>query len=285
MIEVIIPALRQEPVEWLVASLALGTVKPDIVTVVSNETEPFPNPGVRTRLLRFSSESYSIGDLDVALRQNVGFWAAEADTIVIQGDDQVAPPTMIEDTLTALDGKTYIWGHHRLLDFTNKSLQEILLTHPGVGASREHPEPPAWHGYQSCYGGMFAARTDFIREVGGMDMAFNGRHGNEDQQLGYRLMRRAGDTKVWIIEPPFSWHPVELRDGDTRSRKPWLHPVINGCEPVDHDFTEDFIDGVRFLRCRHCQTQRFSDEQEKLFRDQVLIPYRPETVTTTSVWL
>lgn len=283
-LEVIIPALRQEPVEWLVESLALGTVKPDVVSIVSNETQPFP-VHTPTRLVRFASTEYNVGDLDVALRQNVGIWGAQCDYVLIQGDDQVAPPTMVEDSLTALEGKEYIWGNHRLMDFTNKSLSEILLTHRDVGESREHPVPPALHGYQSCYGGMLAARTDFLQEVGGMDMAFNGRHGSEDQQLGYRLMRRAGADRVLILEPPFSWHPIELRNGDTRARKPWLQPVLNGCSPTEHEFAECFIDGVRFLRCRHCPVQRFSDEHQKLFRDQVLIPYRPEVVQTKTVWL
>jgi len=284
-VEVVIPALRQEPVEWLVMSLLDQTVPPDAITIVSNETQPFAHDGVPTRLVRFQSSEYLFGELDVALRQNVGIYEAVCDVVIIQGDDQIAPPTMIEDTLAAMEGEEYIWGNHRLVDFATTSYGEIRLTHPSVGKSREVPIPPAWHGFYSCYGGMFAAKREFLCDFGAFDMAFNGMHGSEDQQLGYRLMKRAGMTQVRILEPPFSWHGIELKGGDARTRSPWLEPVTNGCGILSHDFAEDFIEGVRFIRCRNCPAQRFSDEWSKLFRDQPIIRYRPELVRTQSIWL
>lgn len=282
-VEIVIPALRQKPVERLVHSLCLNTQPPDIITVVSNEVEPFPAPaGATVRLLRFASKEYAIGEYDVALRQNCGVWAAQCDTIIIQGDDQIAPPSMIEDSLHVLGDGEYIWGNHRLIDF-NRDPEHIRLMPKELGISRENPVPPARHGFQSCYGGMLAIRTDFIREVGAFDMAFMGRHGSEDQQLGYRLMARKRENTVLISEPPFSWHPIELRDGDTRAREQWLMPVTNGCG--DHLLSETTISGMRFLFCSRCPYRRFSDEPEKLFRDEVIVAFRPELVTTTSIWL
>lgn len=283
-VEVVVPTLRQGPTERLVASLALNEPPPDLITIVSNETQPFPVV-TSTRLLRFASDEYAIGELDVALRQNCGIYAAQHEVIIIQGDDQVAPPSMVADAIRVLGADDYLWGNHRLTDFGGRSLDDIRLADPSTGVSREHPVPPAWHGYQSCYGGMLVARAAFLRDVGAFDMAFNGRHGSEDQQLGYRLMRRAAHDRVRIVEPPFSWHPIELRDGNTRARLPWLDPLTNGCGPNGHVLVDETIKGVRFRRCQHCPVLRFDDEPQRLFRDEALIPFRPEAVTTTSIWL
>jgi hypothetical protein len=284
-IEVVIPSLRQASTERLVSSLVLQTVAPDVITIVSNETQPFPVPGSRVRLLRFSSDTYSIGEWDVALRQNVGIYATECDTLIIQGDDQIAPPSMVEDALRVMEGKDYIWGNHRLTDYADRSLDEIRLADKESGVSRESPAPPAWHGYQSCYGGMFAAKTDFIRDFGGFDMGLNNRHSNEDQQLGYRLMKRAGEEKVLIEEPPFSWHGIELKQGDTRAREPWLEPIRNGCVPGSHETVRAIIGGAIFLECQRCPYLAFADGPQMLFREQVLIRYRSKAVNTSSLWL
>jgi hypothetical protein len=281
-VEVVIPSLRQEPAETLVWSLSQQTHPPDVVTVVSNETQPFANPGVKVRLLRFESSEYGVGDLDVALRQNVGIWQSECDVVIIQGDDQIAPPTMVEDTLEALSGKDYIWGNHRLVNW-DLGRDEIRVMPMEQGLSRENPPPPMHHGYQSCYGGMFGASTGFLQDVGGFDMAFNGRHGSEDQALGYRLMRRANENQVLIVEPPFSWHPIELKNGDGRVRSPWLNPVTNGCG--SHLFEESTLDGVSYLRCVKCPVWRFNGDGQIVLREEVLIRYRHELVSTTSVWL
>jgi hypothetical protein len=287
-VEVVIPSLRQGAVERLVDSLFLCDPPPDIVTVVSNETRPFLPTGaasVRCRLLRFSTDEYAIGELDVALRQNVGIYSAEADIIIIQGDDQVAPPSMISDSLEVLEGKQYLWGNHRLLDFQNRSLDNIRLMDRWRGMSREMPEPPHWHGYHSCYGGMFVARTDFIRDFGAFDMAYLGRHAQEDQQLGFRLMYMEREEKVFIHEPPFSWHDVALKQGDTRAREPWLEPMRNGCGPDSHDLVQTSISGCPFLKCSRCPFYYFAGPSDSLFRDTPLIRYRHDAIQTDSVWL
>jgi len=251
------------------------------VTVVSNEAHPFENYGLRVRLLRFLSETYPIGYLDVALRQNVGIYAAECDTIVIQGDDQIAPHSMIGDVTQNLG--EYLWGNHRLVDFADYNADQIMALDMKDGETREHPTPPFWHGYQSCYGGMFAADTAFIQEFGAFDMAFNGLHGSEDQQLGYRLMKRAREEKVHIIEPPYSWHSVELKHGDTRARAPWLAPQVNGCEA--HDLVETTRNSFKYLACTRCFYYRFNDERAKLFRGELVERYDPAAVQVRSEWL
>jgi hypothetical protein len=286
-VEVVIPSLRQAEAERLVWSLAHQTHPPDVVTVVSNETQPFENFGGQIRLLRFSSDDYGVGDLDVALRQNAGIWETECDVLIIQGDDQIAPPSMVEDTLRVMGEKSYIWGNHRLIDFSAHADEEIRLMPREAGQSRES-SAPAQHGYWSCYGGMFAANAEFLREVGGFDMAFNGRHGGEDQALGYRLMRRDGQQSVWICDPPFSWHGIELKYGDTRSRSPWLEPITNGCGKGLHDFIPNvwrsLSNDVPYLQCRNCPVWHCG-ATEGLFRDEVLVRYQPELVQTMSVWL
>lgn len=282
--EVVIPSLRQRSTETLVWSLSQQTHPPDAITIVSNELEPFPVMGVPTRLLRFSSSEYGVGDWDVALRQNVGIFEAKGDVIVMQGDDQIAPPTMIEDTLTEMGDRNYIWGNHRLLDFKRYTADEIRTKPMHEGMSREDPVPPAEHGHWSCYGGMFAANADFLCDEGAFDMAFNGRHGGEDQALGFRLMRKTGQQKVWISEPPFSWHPIELKQGDARARSPWLDPITNGCGAGNHSFARTKMDGASYLQCGKCPVWHF-DNVAALFRDRMLIRYRPDLVQTTSVWL
>lgn len=285
-VEVVIPSLRQGAAQRLVESLLRCDPAPDVVTVVSNETQPWKvQRGKKVRLLRFVSVEYSTGERDVALRQNAGIYSAECDVVVIQGDDQVAPGSMIGDVLTVMSDKDYLWGNHRLIDFTGLTLDDILERDPRTATSREQPEPPARHGHWSCYGGMFAARTEFIRDFGAFDMAFNGRHAQEDQQLGYRLMRREGDDKVLIHEPPFSWHDITLRTGDTRDREPWLTPFCNGCGPGLHDYTTRVIGGAKFTGCMRCPFLTFADDGGLLFRDEPLIRYRPDAVQTWSVWL
>jgi hypothetical protein len=287
-VEVVIPSLRQAEVERLVASLLLCEPAPDIVTIVSNETDGFAvRGGSMVRLLRFKSDEYCIGEYDVALRQNVGIWAAYGDVIIIQGDDQVAPPSMVKDSLDALEGREYVWGNHRLCNFDGMSLEDIRLKERSSGLSREDPEPPSRHGYQSCYGGMFVCRTPLLREVGGFDMAFNCRHANEDQQLGYRLMRMAGHTRVDISDPPFSWHDIALKSNTDRrsTRDTWLEPKRNGCRPEDHDYYSGDIGGQPFMLCYLCAYSAFVGDTGALFRDEPLIRYRPEAVQTSSVWL
>jgi hypothetical protein len=280
-VEIVIPSLRQESVERLVYSLSKCDPQPDVVTVVTNEAHPFGNYGLKVRLLRFESDRYPIGYLDVALRQNVGIYSAECDVIVIQGDDQIAPHSMIRDVTEHLNGP-YLWGNHRLLDFALYTPDQIMAMGMADGESREQPTPPHTHGYMSCYGGMFAAKTDFIQDFGAFDMAFNGMHGSEDQQLGFRLMKRANQHGVFIDEPPYSWHSLELKHGDTRSRAPWLEPKRNGC--IEHELVDQNRGGLDYLVCKRCPYYRLLDHST-LFHGALVERYDPAAVQITSEWL
>lgn len=286
IIETLTPSIRQGETERLVRSLLDQTRPPDIITIISNETEPFPVQDGRVRLLRYASDVYCVGEFDATLRRNVGAWSAEGDVIVWQDDDQIAPPTLIEDSLSALEGKDYLWGNHRLTDFEAHSYEEIRSMSPEDGESREHPVPPAMHGHWSCYCGMFVVRTAFLREVGGFDMAFNGNHYSEDQQLGYRLMRRHGDSHVFIHGVPFSWHAIGLGKGThtEKFRSTWLPPRSNGCGRGNHLFRQVDIGGTEFLVCTRCPYQ-YAPKLDGLFREEPVIRYRPEVVDATSVWL
>ena len=56
-VEVVIPSIRQESVERLVKSLCDQSQAPDVITVVSNETQGFKVRGrPMVRLLRFESD-------------------------------------------------------------------------------------------------------------------------------------------------------------------------------------------------------------------------------------
>ena len=253
-----------------------------MVTIVTNEAHPFDAYGLKVRLLRFESDRYPIGYLDVALRQNVGIYAAECDVIVIQGDDQIAPHSMIRDVETHLTGD-YLWGNHRLVDFAAYTPDQIMAMSMEEGESREHPTPPHVHGYMSCYGGMFAAKTEFIQDFGAFDMAFNGQHHSEDQQLGFRLMKSLLQDTVFIDEPPYSWHSLELKHGDTRSREPWLAPQRNGCD--EHDLVDQRRGPFAYLACSKCLYYRFNDDPAALFTGGLVERYDPAAVQTVSEWL
>jgi hypothetical protein len=281
-VEIVVPALRQS-VERLVYSLSKCDPQPELVTLVSNEVQPFDSYGLRVRLVRFSSKVYPIGYMDVTLRQNVGLYLSDCEVVVIQGDDQIAPHSMLRDVADRLGNGNYLWGNHRLVDFDQYTLDQIMDLDMRDGLSRERPVPPAQHGYWSCYGGMFAARTDFIQSFGGFDMAFNGTHGNEDQQLGYRLMQREGKRKVMIWEPPYSWHSIELRDGNGRGRATWLKPKRNGC--AVHDLVPERRGRFAYLACQKCLYYRFDGNSAELFNGELVERYDPKMVTTRSRWL
>lgn len=234
MIEVVIPSVRETAiVQRLLDSIARADPRPDLVTVVRDSTEPLD----WARVLHISSDYYPIGYRDAALRRNVGIWAAEADTIVFLDDDLIVPPSIFGDVDRLMSNLEYIWGHHRYIDFTGHSPDEIAELPPEMGRSRERTVPD-FHGWQSCYAGMFAARRSLLIKMGGFDMQFSMRHAGEDQHLGYRLMRRAGERQVYIHEPPFAWHPEGFWE--------WPEQTTNLCS--DHDFYT--VDGV--VRCHRC---------------------------------
>jgi hypothetical protein len=79
-----------------------------------------------------------------------------------------------------------------------------------MGTSRES-RVNTCHLWQSCFAGMFGATRELLLELGGFDMVFQGRIGNEDQQLGRRMLFQLYDSNsVVIYEPPFAWHPTEV---------------------------------------------------------------------------
>jgi len=268
-LEVIVPALR-EPTK-LLASLAYQTRPPDLVTVVSNEVElpkglPYP-----VRVLHFDSDFYGYGKNDVVLRRNVGIWTAKADWLVFQDDDQVAPAGMLAAAEQRLVLDMIFWGHHRFIDFETHGVADLLHMAPEEGTEREHP-PNALHGHWSSYAGMFGAHRNFLIALHGFDMLFMGRHGSEDQNLGYRALQARGQDRVFIWEPPFAWHPLKS--------PPQPSPAVtNLC--AEHLLTRaPVINDVAFTACRKCPYLR-ADDDAPLFKAEVILPFDPARVTVT----
>jgi hypothetical protein len=275
MIDVVIPCVRQRGVERLVHSLSLGDTKPDTVLIVSNEIQPFDPFGLNVKILRFDSEVYCYGDRDVALRQNVGIFHATSDSLVISGDDQIAPHDMISSCVKILEEKPWLWGNHRIGDIRHRPVEEILALGMNDGKSREDPIPPAWHGWRSSWGGMFAARTAWLRKIGAFDMAFNCRHAGEDQHLGRRIAQQENLPGSYIHEPPYSWM-------DTPDKSDWGEIKTNSCKR--HDLQALDISGVGFLRCSKCPFQIAADP-ESIYESKLLIRYEASLVNVTEVQL
>lgn len=241
----------------LIESLALGTVQPDTVTLVTNADVEVRSFGLNVRLLRFRSQDYAIGDRDVALRCNIGIWESRADAIVFQGDDQIASPTMVEDSIRLLSTKDHFWGHHRYTVFGAKSVPEIMALPYTDGRPRERGTNRE-HLYQSCYSGMLGISVEAAKRSGGFDMAFNCRHAGEDQNLG----RRLDGVRVFIHEPPFSWHPEDP--------PPWGPPGWSNLCVGEHDVVQE----GSFLRCRRCPFRQYVGPSDDLFGGgDPLVPY------------
>jgi hypothetical protein len=204
-VEVVIPAARGNLCQKLVDSLFEQTRRPDLITAVGNEADHLAGASI----LRYRTGEYLMGPGDVCLRRNVGIYASDADIIIFQDDDQMAPPNMVESALTFIESYGYVWGHHRYIDFGDDPWKIVNLP-PEIGKSRES-EPNRMHLWYSCYAGMMGATRELLRELQGFDMAFQGRHGGEDQQLGRRMLKYVtGSEAVFIPEPPFSWHPTDF---------------------------------------------------------------------------
>lgn len=248
MIEVVATPTRSP--SRLIESLSLNTIKPDLITLVTNGNHEIDTFGLPVRLIRFHSDEYSYGRNDVALRCNIGIFEAQEDYVIFQGDDQIASPTMIADSIKLFKTKTHFWGHHRYVEFGTHTTGVIMAQPPTSGRSRERGVN-ILHGNQSCYSGMFGIRADLARRTK-FDMAFNGRHAGEDQQLGKRL----DGSKVFIHEPPFAWHPTDP--------SPWedLGPN-NVCD--SHTLDKIVIRGAYFLVCLNCPWQQYADSEDRLF--------------------
>ncbi len=265
-IEVIIPSAGNP--SKLLRSLNQQSRPPDLITVVSNEyCAPEFLLEVSARVLRFDSEDYPYGDKDVALRRNIGIWESDADAIIFQDDDQVSPRHMVRDFEALLETESVVWGHHRFVNFEDHDPAELLDADPSIGRSRES-QANFFHTYQSGYAGCLGAKRETLLKHQGFDMLFLGRHGSEDQNLAKRMCGPM--IKIW--EPPFAWHPLR---SPHRAQGP-----TNTCTG-EHDWEPDVYNGVVFSRCSKCPLWRFSDRQEQMFRDEVVVPYEHRLVDVT----
>lgn len=264
IVEVVIPSAGDPTA--LLWSLGQQSRPPDQITVISNEWFPLRPEGstVPIRHLRFTSEEYPYGYRDVVLRRNIGIWESNADAIIFQDDDQIAPRHLVRDMEEKLLVNEWAWGHHRYVSFDDNSAASLLDADPSIGKSRE-TSVNEWHSYQSGYAGCLGVMKSTILALGGFDMLFLGRHSNEDQNLANRMCGKR--IKVW--EPPFSWHPIRT---SRRGRQP-----TNTCSG-EHDWEPDVFNGVVFSRCSRCPLWKFSDREEHLFRDEVVVPYEHQLV-------
>jgi hypothetical protein len=269
-VSILVPSLGGRSIDRLLTSLSLGSVIPDEVVVVTNEIDDLDTHGLRVRLVGFSSTEYVVGFRDIALRCNIAIHAAESDRVIFQGEDHIASRTMVADSLALLEQRRYFWGHHRYTRFGDKTVAEIVTMAPERGKSRETAANRE-HLFLSCYSGMLGAEKALLQEIGGFDMAFQCRHAGEDQQLGRRLSQRFDRSdRVYIFEPPFSWHPT---DPD-----PWGEPRrINACGT--HEFSIAEIDGHPYEVCANCPFRRFVGTNEELYtKGDPIVAFRPELV-------
>ena len=269
-LDVVIPALRPDTVERLLRSLALGRDRPDSVSLVGNEIPvDLPSYGLPVRHLRFSSETYPIGDCDLALHRTVGAWSSECSHVVFLDDDLVAPIGLVTAARGLLQREPFFWGHHRYIDVESWGIEELVSLRPESGAARESP-PNSWHLWMSCYGGLFGARREVILEPGGFDLGFSGRCMSEDQAFGKRLSDRFGHRgRAFIHEPPFAWHPKHPEPLPSRA-------VANICSN-GHSQTARMVGRAHVDSCESCPWFRVADPRV-LFEDDPLIPFDPAAV-------
>lgn len=270
-LEIIIPCVRPTALPRLIRSLAQQTVPPTQVTIVTNHLVPLldiHDSGIEVRLLQFTSTRYSIGEFDVGLRRNIALWRAESNHVLFFDDDQLAPGTLVETTLAALQKRPVIWGNYRFVDWSTWSDAEVRDNPATVGVSREKPANYE-HLPLSCYAGLLGAEAAVLKEVGGFDLVYT--VGScEDQNLGMRLLGGA-DKLVMIREPPFVWH--------TTSRLPYERdPHANGCG--DHDLEALRTHDFDWVRCRRCPFVNKATGQHVDYHP-VIVPFDPAGVDVT----
>ena len=272
-LDVIVPTVRPATIGRLLESLARNAVRPDVVSIVSNEVDRrIETHGLDVRLVRFRSKEYPIGDRDVALRRDVGIWSSDCSHVLTLDDDVVAPANLIETSLALLGDAPYFWGHYRYISFAGYALERLVELPPELGRRRESP-PNSWHLWMSCYAGAFGAKRELVERVGGFDLAFSGRHGGEDQSLGKRLAAHvAGTDRVFIHEPPFVWHPTEPDE--------WEPARYSNLCDGEHDLEEATLNGLPVASCRRCPYLVATDES-RLFSGEVFLPYDPDAVEVT----
>lgn len=276
-VDVVVPARRTATVPRLLRALSRGDRTPALVSLVGNEIpESTPTYGLRVRLLRVRSDAYAVGDLDVALRRNVGAWASPCSRLLFLDDDVVPARNTLDHCAALLDREPVVWGHYRYIDFSGVDPVELLDLPPDRGRSREHGVN-RWHGWQSCYGGMFGIHTQVFVGAGGFDMVYSGWHSGEDQDLGRRLaLNLRGEERIFIHEPPFAWHPVQ--------REPWSDPGWTNLCPGGHARTERDAGGIRAEGCDRCPWMRTLTEPPKSGRESIL-PFLADAVAVEQIWL
>jgi hypothetical protein len=272
-LDVVVPAVRRATIGRLLESLNRNSVRPDVVSIVSNEVDAqIETHGLNVRLLRFRSSEYPIGDRDVALRRDVGIWSSECSHVLTLDDDVVAPANLIETSLGLLHDEPYFWGHYRYVSLSGYTLERLSELPPDLGRRRENP-PNSWHLWMSCYAGAFGVERELVQQLGGFDLAFSCRHGGEDQSLGKRLAAHvAGTERVFIHEPPFVWHPNEPDE--------WEPPAYSNLCEGTHDLEETSLNGLPVTKCRRCPWFAAADEA-RLFSGEVFVPYDPNAIAVT----
>ena len=275
-LDVVVPALRTATVDRLLRSLSLGSDRPDVVTLVSNEVpEALPTYGLAVRVVRFSSRTLPIGDRDLALRRDIGLWASNCRHVVTLDDDLVAAGDLVAAARRLLAAKPCFWGHHRFISFRDHTVEELVGLPPDRGRSRELGVN-RWHLWMSCYGGLFGAEASLVREVGGFDLVFCCRQAGEDQHLGRRLAYATDRSeRVFIHEPPFAWHPTEP--------EPWGPPGHSNLCAGEHQLAPGRFGAVPVDACTRCPWFRVRDEAA-LSGNRVNRPYDPAAVDLTVVW-
>jgi hypothetical protein len=273
-LDVVVPAVRRATIDRLLESLARNTVRPDSVSIVSNEVDSdLETHGLNVRLLRFRSSEYPIGDRDVALRRDVGIWSSECSHVLTLDDDLIAPASLIETSLALLRDEPYFWGHYRYISFQGYGVERLAELPAELGRKRENP-PNSWHLWLSCYGGAFGAERELVQEVGGFDLAFSCRHSGEDQSLGKRLAAHvSGSERVFIHEPPFVWHPNEADE--------WEPPAYSNLCKGEHETEDGTLNGLPVSRCLRCPYFSVRDDS-RLFSGELFVRYDPDAVEVST---
>ena len=278
-LSVVVPTTRVKTVfSRLLPSLAAGSRLPNEVILVGNHAEhtggEFPFP---CRIIHYSSTKWCTGIRDVVLKRNIGALCATNDWLVFLDDDVAIPRTFLDSCLKPLTKQRYFWGNHRYIDMDKHTVKALLNLDPSHGASRERP-PNHLHSWHSSYAGCFGIARDLFWSLGGFDMAFMGRHAGEDQDIGFRLMRRLGKKGTYVFEPPFAWHPTNLSTEEV---------VVPDCAEVcghhltdrnmnSHAYASLHISGVWFRYCSKCH-YRISTPSQPSWRpkNDLIVPFDP----------
>jgi len=296
MLSIVVPVLRVNFFsEVLFPSLCLVDPPPGRLIVVSNEIHPETwwaeigrslRPRFRVEMYGFSSKYYPFGPKDVSLRRNVGLWATHPhDEVVFIDDDEFFPSTFASDCSQALaeaearvEGPSCVWGNYRYVEGDGSNYAELSVAPPSAGESRENP-PNFMHQFESGYAGLVIARSLFVRMHGGWDMAFCGRHNQEDQYFALKMAQSVTrSTRIFVSEPPFVWHP--------KVRIPYHPPAkSNVCESHNFLFQDKEAErewkfqswaGRRYKKCLRCPAYQF--RLDDLQTSEILMPYDPTLV-------